>query len=74
VLTAPSLYKPMSMYDHAMLPQSPYIPSHVSYTNALMSHMYPMSYMRPDYALLDRHHAFSKGIWFLVFIFLLFFK
>lgn len=70
VLTAPSLYKPMSMYDHPMLPQSPYLPSHMSYTNAFMSHMYPMPYMRPEYALLDRHHAFSKGIYF---IFMLFF-
>ncbi|XP_056006201.1 hematopoietically-expressed homeobox protein hhex-like [Ostrea edulis] len=61
VLTAPSLYKPMSMYDHTMIPQSPYLPSHVSYTNALMSHMYPMPYMRPEYALLDRH-AFSKVV------------
>lgn len=62
VLTAPSLYKPMSMYDHPMLPQSPYLPSHMSYTNAFMSHMYPMPYMRPEYALLDRHHAFSKVV------------
>lgn len=71
VLTAPSLYKPMSMYDHPMLPQSPYLPSHMSYTNAFMNHMYPMPYMRPEYALLDRHHAFSKGIYF-IFMFFLF--
>nr|XP_022343284.1 hematopoietically-expressed homeobox protein HHEX homolog [Crassostrea virginica] len=61
VLTAPSLYKPMSMYDHPMLPQSPYLPSQM-YTNALMGHMYPMPYMRPEYALFDRHHAFSKVV------------
>lgn len=72
VLTAPSLYKPMSMYDHPMLPQSPYLPSHMSYTNAFMSHMYPMPYMRPEYALLDRHHAFSKGIYFIFMLFFFF--
>ncbi|KAK3095671.1 hypothetical protein FSP39_017452 [Pinctada imbricata] len=60
-LTATSLYKPIPMYDPTVMPHTPYLPSHLGYTGTLVNQMYPMSYMRPEYAFLERHPFMKVG-------------
>lgn len=57
--TTPTLYKPVAMYEPATL--SPTYLAPQLYNPSLVSQLYSVPYPRPEYTLMDRHNAFTKG-------------
>lgn len=60
ILPGGALYKPVAMYDPAVMQQA-YLNPHFSYHSALVNQLYPLPYSRPELAFYDRHNAFAKG-------------